>query len=1154
MYKVSRLKLQEKLHVKQKGCSIHMTSQTWISDFRRRRSSVRLFDVSIQAKSCLFGLVTQFLFLFIVFGANASWSSAQEFRGSINGTVADEQGAVIPGATVDVRNIETGAVSTTTSSSTGTYTVPSLTPGNYSVHVAFSGFTGYTRTGITLSAGSHVQIDVSLQPGAVSQEVTVTADAPLIDSTTAAIGQGINTVEVNSLPQNGHTPVTLALLSLGVSSTAAPAQVRPFDNGGAASITIAGAKNQTTETLLDGSPDTDSQLKVAYNPPQDVVREVQVYAFQADAAYGHSGGGIVNLVTLGGTNNLHGSMYEYNETATLTANLYFNKRTNTPRANTHYNQYGLSIGGPIWIPKVFNGRNKVFFEFGYEGIRDSQPASGYLTVPTDAERTGDFSQLLAAGGSSYAIYDPSTAKTVNGVVTRTAFADNKLTSVSSIATKLMAYYPKPNVTASSAVGLNNYFSSYPSTDSYDSEFGRLDIVAGNSDKLFFDFRHNYRLQATSNYFDNTSTGAPLNRTNWGGVIDEVHTFNATTVANVRFNWTRYASLSGSPSQGSDVTTLGLPASLQTGADIKQYPSIAIGSTSNCNTVDTDTTFACLFTPNNAPNANWNDSFHIFGDVTKMLQSHTLKIGADAREYRIENVSYEYPTGQFAFGSSFTQASSSSSAAPFGQDLAALELGLPTSGSIYRDVFTATWNRYMSIFLQDDWRVSKNLTLNLGLRFDHDFPLYERHNRAISSYDSSLTTPVETAAITAYATNPISQIAAGDFKAPGGVVYASSARPQLFNTQSYTYSPRIGFAWKPDFHGGKTTITGGFSVFFFPVQNLATINSTGYSQTTAYVASNNNYMTAANTLADPFPNGLTVAAGNSGGASTNQGLATATFNQNVKNGYSERYAFSIQQQLDNNTMLQVAYIGAHYLKLQVSSIPMNPIPQKYLSTSAVKDATVSSLLTGTVANPFSGLLSGTTINGSTIARGQLLTAYPQYPINGLTLADVDNGSESYNSLNVRLQRRPVHGLSVIGNYTWSKTIEQDSLLNNSDTAYEKRIASFDYPNKLSIASVYTIPFAQTGGSSFGNHLVHAALGGWAASGIYLIQSGAPLGFGNLIYHGGDLKLNPRDTTTPAFDKTQFDTVSGRSAQCHCKRCIFANQHPYPALDFCQVSCG
>ena len=259
--------------------------------------------------------------------------------------------------------------------------------------------------------------------------------------------------------------------------------------------------------------------------------------------------------------------------------------------------------------------------------------------------------------------------------------------------------------------------------------------------------------------------------------------------------------------------MGLPASLQTGADIKQYPSIAIGSTSNCNTVDTDTTFACLFTPNNAPNANWNDSFHIFGDVTKMLQSHTLKIGADAREYRIENVSYEYPTGQFAFGSSFTQASSSSSAAPFGQDLAALELGLPTSGSIYRDVFTATWNRYMSIFLQDDWRVSKNLTLNLGLRFDHDFPLYERHNRAISSYDSSLTTPVETAAITAYATNPISQIAAGDFKAPGGVVYASSAPPQMFNTQSYTYSPRIGFAWKPDFHGGKTTITGGFSVFF-----------------------------------------------------------------------------------------------------------------------------------------------------------------------------------------------------------------------------------------------------------------------------------------------------------------------------------------------------
>jgi len=1076
-----------------------------------------------------FGLavpVTRLIFTLVLLCMGAGGLTAQEFRATISGTVTDAQSAIVPGASVTVSNMETGAVSKTTAGQSGAYTAPSLAPGIYSVRVSFDGFSAYTRTGITLAAGSHVQIDVMLQLATVSQEITVTADAPLIDSTNAAIGQNISTEEVGSLPQNGRTPVTLALLALGVSSTAGPAQVRPFDNGGAASITIAGAKNQTTETLLDGSPDTDSQLKVAYNPPQDVVREVQVSAFQADAAYGHSGGGIVNMVTLGGTNKLHGSMYEYNQTAALTANLYFNKRTNTARSNSHYNQYGMSVGGPIWIPKVFNGRDKVFFEFGYEGIRDSSPASGYLTVPTKEEREGDFGPLLAAGGSAYTIYDPSTAVAVKigntTKIQRTAFPKNKLPSVSPIATALLAYYPKDNVlNPSSATGVNNYFGNYPGTDSFDNQFGRMDINIGSSDKLFFDVRHNKRMQEASDYFHNISTGAPLSRTNWGAVVDDVHTFNATTVANVRFNWTRYASVTTGPSQGSDVTKLGLPASLQSGTTTMQFPSIAIGATSNCNS-GSNPTFACLFTPNNAPNANWNDSFHIFGDVTKMLSNHALKVGADAREYRIENISYGYPTGQFVFGSSFTQFDSSSSAAPLGQDLAALELGLPTSGNLNRNVFTATWNRYLSVFAQDDWRITKNLTLNIGLRFDHDFPLYERQNRAISSFDPTLTTSLNAAAVAAYAKNPIAQVPVGQFQAQGGVVYASTARPQLFNTDSYTYSPRFGFAWKPDFYNSKTTVSGGFSIFVFPMQNLATINSTGFSSTTAYLATNDNYLTAASTLANPYPNGLLQAAGSTGGASTYQGQNMATFNQHMKNGYSERYALSVQQQIDDSTVLQLAYVGAHYVKLQVSSIPQNPIPQKYLSTSAVKDKNVASLLTGMVTNPFSGLLPGTTLNGATIPGSQLLTAYPQYPINGLTLADVDNGSLSYNSLNVRLQRRMTHGLSLIANYTWSKNIEQDSLLNNNDTKYEKHISTFDYPHKLSIASVYTLPFSQAGGSNIAGHVAHAALGGWSVSGIYLLQSGAPIGFGNLIYYGGDLKLDPRNTTSKAFDTTQFDT--------------------------------
>jgi len=1049
---------------------------------------------------------------------------AQEFRATISGTVTDNSGAVVPHASVVVTNMDTGGQTRLQSNDAGSYAAPSLAPGRYSIQVEAANFKSVLRNGITVQAGDHPQIDMQLQLGEVSQSVVVDADVPLIDTTNSAIGQSIGIKEVEDLPQNGRTPVVLAQLALGVSSTQAPGQVRPFDNGGAASITIAGAKNQTTETLLDGSPDTDSQLKVAYSPPQDVVQEVKVYAFQADAAYGHSGGGVVNQVTKGGTNRLHGSVYEYNQTAALTANNYFSNRNGVSRPNTHFNQYGLSMGGPVWIPKVFNGRDKVFFEFSWEGIRDSQPAGGYLHVPTAAEKQGDFSDLLAAGGSTYTIYDPSTAVTTGGVTRRTAFANNKLPSVNPIAAKLLSYYPDPNVPGATALTLNNYFSNFNSTDTYDNQFGRLDFNIGANNKLFFDVRHNQRVQTTSDYFHNDATGALLTRTNWGAVVDDVHTFNATTVANVRFNWTRYASLTGGPTQGTDPAFVGYSESLSQGANIQQLPSVALTSTNSCNKTGTQTTYACLFTPNNTPNANWNDVFHIFGSVNKLAGNHSLKFGADAREYRIENISYGYPTGQFIYNTDFTQAASNSSSAPFGQDLAAFELGLPTSGNINRNVFTATWNRYLSLFAQDDWRISRTLTINAGLRFEHDFPMYERHNRAISSFDSSLTTPLSSAAAAAYSANPIPQIPVGQFAAPGGVVYASNARPQLYNTNSYTFSPRVGFAWTPELYDGKTTITGGFGIFVFPVQNLATINSTGFSQTTPYVATNDNYATPATTLANPFPTGLLTPQGSSGGAATNQGLSTGTFNQHMKNGYSERWALSLQQQLDANTIFQLAYIGAQYVKLQVSSMPLNPIPARYLSSSPVRDPNVVALLNGSVANPFRGLLPGTTLNGNTIPRGQLLTAYPQYPINGLTLQAIQNGRSSYNSMNARVQRRLSHGLTFIANYTWSKNIEQTTRLNDSDLKYEKRIASFDYTNKLSIASVYTLPFSATGGDSLPSHVAHAVLGGWAISGIYTLQSGAPLAFGNLIYYGGNLRLNPRETNVAAFDTTQFDRAA------------------------------
>jgi hypothetical protein len=1044
---------------------------------------------------------------------------AQEFRGSISGVVDDAQGAAIPDAAVTVENIATGAITHVKTNRRGDYTAPSLAPGTYAVRVEAASFNRFEQRGIILQAGGTPQVNIVLHAGDVSQQVVVTADAPIIDPSDATISQVITTREVEDLPQNGRTPVVLAQLGVGVASTNRPGTTRPFDNAGAAAISIAGSHDESTEILLDGSPDTDNLQKLAYSPPQDIVQSVAVSAFQVDASYGHSGGGVLNQVTKGGTNTFHGSLYEYAQFAALNANGYFADRTNTPKANTHYHQYGLSAGGPVWIPRVFNGKDRIFFEFAWEGIRDSQPASGFLTVPTDAERRGDFSSLLALG-PQYQIYDPSTATVVGGNVVRKPFLNNIIPdgSINAIARKLVGFYPEPN-TAAGPDGVHNYFTSFPSQDLYDNQFGRMDFNVRTRDKLFLDVRHSQRTQLTNNYFHNISTGDPLDRVNWGSAVDNVYTATPTTVINSRINWTRYVNYAIAGSQGLDPTTIGYPGYLTNQTTLLEYPSIQF---SGCNSASS-TTFACLFDPNNLAASTYTESFHILNSVTQIWHQHVFKIGVDAREYRVSNIAYNYSTGKFTFGNNFTQASSSSAAAPLGQDFASLLLGLPTAGEYDQNVFIATHSRYLGAYVQDDWKLTKNLTLNLGLRFDHDFPLYERHNRAISGFDPTATTPLTAAASAAYDTHPIPQIPVGQFKPTGGLVFANSNNPQLYHTPSKMFSPRIGFAWSPDAMKNKTVFSGGFTIFAFPLLDVGTVNTSGFSSITPYVATNDNYATAASSLSNPFPSGFIAPTGSSLGASTYQGQLVYWFNPDFHNAYSERFALSVQQQLDKNTFFQVAYIGAHYVKLPVQ-INLNPIPRQYLSTKATRDNDAITLLNAAVTNPLKGLLPGTTLNGSTIARSQLLTPYPQYPTDSVVVQNVSAGSDSYNSLNVRVQRRLTNGFSLLANYSWSKNIEQDSLLNPTDTHFEKHIGTEDFPHHLVIASTYKLPYSSIGGESILGHVKHALLGGWATSVSYLLQSGPPLAWGNVVYLGGDLKLNTRETFKPAFDVTQFDRVS------------------------------
>src|SRR5215472_823523 len=367
---------------------------------------------------------------------------SQEFRGTLEGRVTDPSGAGIAAAKVTITETHTGARIPTITSAAGQYIAPFLAPGDYEIEIQAQGFRSFVRRGVHAGAEEHVAIDATLAVGDVSQSVEVTADAPLLNTENASVGQTVTTREIEELPLNGRSPMMAASLSLGVIGYAQPTLIHPFDSGAQAGWSVGGAYTQTSELLLDGSPNATWDGRLAYSLPQDAVQEVRVKVSDTDAAFGHTAGGTLNQIMKTGTNGLHGSLWEFNQPNTLTANDFFLNRAGSPRPVTHLNQYGLTAGGPVLIPKVLNGRNKLFWFFAWEGMKDGQPNPNITTVPTNAAKRGDFSSLLPGT----VLYDPFSATASGSTITRMPLANNQIPAnrLNPVALAYMQYFPDPN--------------------------------------------------------------------------------------------------------------------------------------------------------------------------------------------------------------------------------------------------------------------------------------------------------------------------------------------------------------------------------------------------------------------------------------------------------------------------------------------------------------------------------------------------------------------------------------------------------------------------------------------------------------------------------------------------------------------------------------
>ncbi|MBI1763718.1 MAG: carboxypeptidase regulatory-like domain-containing protein [Acidobacteria bacterium] len=946
---------------------------------------------------------------------------AQDFRGAISGRVTEASGAAVNNAVVTVTNTATNAATNTTTNDSGEYSVLYLTPGQYKVSVEAKGFKKSLRQNVEVRIGDKLALDVQLEVGAVQETVNITSDAPLLETNSASAGQVIDQRRIADLPLSDGNPFVLSRLAPGIAYTGDLKFSRPFDNAGTAGIVADGAPGRN-EFTLDGVPNMASGGgigRVAFVPPADAVQEFKVETANYDGQQAHTAGATVNVTLKSGTNQLHGSVYEFVRNDVLSANDYFINRTNltanpsrdankdgkADRDSLRYNRYGLTVGGPIWTPKkvfgpaAYDGRNRSFFFFALEKLKDVFPEPGLFTVPTEAERNGNFSALLP----SIVIYDPATARAEGARVRRDPFPGNIIPAnrLSEIAKNYLKYYPLPNQPGDSQ-GRNNYISGQPRTDTFHSESYRFDQVLSDRQRLFARYTHNSRREARSNWTEVVNgirpTGNYLFRINNGGAVDHLYNFGPTVVLNTRVGFTRFNEPNIRQHQGAiDPASLGFPAATAALFGPEKYlPQFDIG---NFSTLGSDYGGGSTF-----------NIYSVQPTLTKIAGRHSFKAGYDFRSYRENAYGAGHSAGNYQFSNAYTRGPLDNSAGgAIGQELASFLLGRTTGGSIARNTSRSNQTLFNGMFFHDDWKVSNKLTLNLGLRYEYEGAATERYNRNIFTFDTTVASPIEAAAKAAYAASPIPEVPAASFQVKGGVIFADDKHRSFWDADKNNVQPRAGFAYK---WNDKTVLRGGWGLYTVPFVSSPVINQAGFSLSTPIVGSNDNGLTFVSSLATPFPSGVLVPAGASLGLSVLLGQGVTFLPRELNNTQAQRWSFGLQRELPANWLVELQYVGNHGYDGVVSTNILNTIPRKYLSTSAIRDQSqidANSFLNTTVTNPFRNLIPGTGLNNATTSRSQLLRAFPEF---GTLTSTRNDATSDYHSAQARLEKRFSHGYTFL----------------------------------------------------------------------------------------------------------------------------------------------
>ena len=756
--------------------------------------------------------------LAILLAASLSWS--QDSRGTITGRVTDQSGAVIAGASVVVTNAAMGNISNLTTSTEGLYRATFLSPGVYSVEVTSAGFKKSLRKAVEVRVADRLEINITLEVGGAEQQITVASENPLLNTESASLGTVVDAKRVASLPLSYGNPFLLIGLTAGVTFNGSVRLDRPFEPTHIVNFSMGGTRGNLNDITIDGAPTTATananEVTASYVPPTDIVQEFKVQTNTFDAQFGQTQGGVTNISIKSGTNNFHGSINYSFQRPSFWANDFFLNKAGTPRPDFLFNRWGGSFSGPVTIPKLYKGKNKTFFLFGYEGIRDSRPRHDDTTntVPTPAMLNGDFSALLVGGGAQYTIYDPATrVAAAGGRFQQTAFPGNRIPAsrFDKVGSSILSYYPKTEKTPGDPLGLSNYQdASTAEIAKYYNYTVRIDQNIGQKQRFFVRYSTYDRHSTYNNYFDNAFVGTQFYFISKTAAFDHVATLSPTMVVNSRYSYNRFIRGSDQPVSaiGFDLASLGFSSQYinQVPKDQVRFPRINLtGYISNGSTNE------------NRPVMNHT----VASTMTKSAGVHSLRAGFEFRVYQeTDQFKSNQQTGQFTFGSTWTRGPLDNSAAAsgsIGQSVAALLLGLPDSGSITRQSDYVEQSGSWGFFFQDDWKVTPKLTMNMGLRYEVETPLHERFNRSALGFETTYKQPISAAAQAAYS-NIYPNIAGGFPQLPpsaftlnGGMTFAglNGNNGNLYNAPKNVFMPRLGIAYRLN---EKTVLRSGFGMF------------------------------------------------------------------------------------------------------------------------------------------------------------------------------------------------------------------------------------------------------------------------------------------------------------------------------------------------------